>query len=290
MCIGFVACNNYDTNSQGEETIVYKKSIENYLYDEPEFSFGKIKVLTENFIYGNPTTIDAYPDRYDIVLENDNCFDLTVMALQNVYNTCVQTNEQSVTEDMSYNFADHLCGNQMVFAFPWIDSYDPGDELLEIYGQFYGYEKGEYVLNKNIWEYGDMVHEAYQVGEYFCVYGSYLGIDANGFWYNNFESKSNNDVRYFVASFYTMIYREGWQKMIVVESLVVFIDTTESLAKDDSWNFYLNKVVDEYMSKEDRHQIASYYQPIHREIITSWLESDGGKKYVAENMDKYIEV
>ncbi len=270
LCIGLVACNQKSQN------------LDYYLLKNKDFSFGKI-VKTENFVFGDsPITHNAYPDRYDIVIKNDTQFIPTVNALQTAYDKYLNEYAEGKAD---FNFSSNLFGNKMVFRIDhWhfsSDYIEQHDKYLEIKDKFADYLVGEDLLES--YAYSDIVHDIYQIGDYMCMYASSLGVKKQFLMYNPFSDKRE----YFKMVFYTMIYREGWKRILVLSSFIVFNENVGRLQKING-KYIADSIIKKHMTVDERHEIASYYQPIHREIITSWLESDGGKKYVAENLDKYI--
>lgn len=243
MCMGLVACNDdhYKTESiYGICGFAVKN----------EFSFGKVLVETVNFVRGNsPTTLNAYPNRYDIIFENDKSFQPTVDKIQQIYSLC---RERMLSPQEFTNIevlSDRLVGEQSVLR----EDYSTDPMYVDI-DTVKDMEKGYiFDIRKDLKLY--VVHETYSVSGYNVVYYSYIKTDG--------DSPSDRESEYYFATF---IYKEGMSRAIIFSTGISF--KTDFLLEEIFGNATI----------EERHEIARYYQPIHREIITNYIGSEQGQK------------
>lgn len=219
-----------------------------------EFTFGRIKVETENFVLGDhPSTRSAYPDIYDIVFENDTAFQPTIDKIQQVYTLCRQRvrdiNEYTNIEVLS----DCLAGNQSVLS----DGYENESIYVDIEA-ITSMERGYVFEAHKVWSVC-VVHETYNIGGYNVVYFS---KPVGGGVGKNTTSTGAEFI------FTTFIYKEGMTRAITFSTTVFF--------KTD----FMMQIIFAEATIEERHEIAQYYQPIHKEIITKFINSEEGQKYL----------
>ncbi|MBR2485555.1 MAG: hypothetical protein IKB54_04280, partial [Clostridia bacterium] len=122
-----------------------------------------------------------------------------------------------------------------------------------------GYEVGDFVDAEKFdvdspYFYSDMVHEVYSLGEYHVVFASAVSV------VSTVTNSSLYDSQY---SFYSMIYKDGDDSILVVQTSIQF---------ERGFHYLMYAIAE--ATPEERATIASFYQEAHKEIVTAWIENN----------------
>lgn len=240
MCVGFVACDSNVPIIEGTHSI-FKFALEN------EFSFGKVVRKESDFVVLGKETTQTFPSRYDIVFDNDTAFDKTIYQIDCVYEKYKSELYIPTADWQNWSLTDCLVGQQSVLAIRYTE-----DESVASMEYFETKESGD--------DY--VVHEVYCVEKYNIAY-----VSSTDIWLFDICQPIRTDVRSFVLS--SVIYCDGWDRAVVLCTMLCF--KSEMLWFDD----FIGKV-----TLEERENIAQYYQPIHKEIVTDWAKSKYGQEYL----------
>ena len=249
-CMGFVACNETPSepvDSQGQI------DIEEFLVDK-EFSFGKIEKKTGKPFFSKFVTQRVYPKVYDLYVDGPAIFDNTMASLQTYYNKYVSAvAEMYLDQDVDLQLGDYLAGEGVVIETRTLKG------NLATTANFAGYEVGDFVDAEKYdvdspYFYSDMVHEVYSLGEYHVVFASAVSMMSTVTDCSLYESQ---------YSFYTMIYKDGDDSILVVQTSIQF-----------ERGFYYPMYAIAEATPEERAAIASFYQEAHKEIVTAWIENN----------------
>jgi hypothetical protein len=120
--------------------------------------------------------------------------------------------------------------------------------LLSSSERFEQYSVGDYLDM-------DIVHETYEVGDYHCLF---VSGPEYGLAITPFLDKS-------AVTFYTMVIKKGGDTVTVLCTNIGFVLD----------NMYVGKFI-ESASAEERAELAQYYQALHKEIMTKYINSSQG--------------
>ena len=274
MCIGFVACdeegNGYnpdvdnpvvDNPDDGQKPTplpilptIPGKSLSNYMIEQP-FSFGTCGYDEVDFEYEGvmADTIHTILNNAEYMMfDTDIAFANTISAMQLAVDEHMGTllGVDSSSEDyITISLQNETVGNKAIVTIKQTEGLPEDAENF-----FANLGQGAVQTSKNGLLRGDIIHEVYDLDDYICVYASRTrGVD---------------------VSFYTYIYHEDMDRKFELCTNIYFDFESEAPL------YAFDQILKNYASVEERHDIAQYYQAVHKEIMTSWASSEEGKNYL----------
>ena len=258
-CIGFVAC---DEENNGEDLIPFWNDVQNgslaSFLTSTEFSFGSMEWVDLNEYMGG-----EYDYEPVVIIKDDPALVPTLNKLLEI----VENHKDSFPE---YNLPGIAILQETARVYTqsaWISSGGKNwQALLSSSERFEQYSVGDYVLSLeegsndslNPKQYTDMVHETYEVGDYRCLF---VSASRYGLVDTPFRDES-------VVTFYTMVIKKG-------ESRITALCTNIGFAGIGSQNSYFGEFI-EAASAEERAELSQYYQVLHKEMITEYINSRQG--------------
>ncbi|MBQ9108359.1 MAG: hypothetical protein IJY49_06030 [Clostridia bacterium] len=208
-----------------------------------EFSFGK--VCQKNLVY----TGGSVPH---LTFEDDTAFQPTVSKIQEVYTS----SKSKIPTAGDLTDIDDLT-SQLIYGQSFLTETIIIDKPQNIkYKLFQNLKTGVISDSDTLKNY--ISHETYRVNDFYVAYISYI-----------MDGVVVDDDTYGAGFvFATLIYKEGKQRVLEFATHIVY-----------TYDYVLPEVFAE-ATIEERDQIAQYYQAIHKEIITEFIESEEGQKYL----------
>ena len=250
-CIGFSACNAQE-NYQPPNAVYNDRegSFYNYLVST-EFSFGKMSWVDMADYLNN----DVYEGESELIFSNNEARNNTLDIVQKY---CLKHKDYLIEslEHVAFKFDQNK--DDVKVSTSVFHDYHTDMARMDV---FSGYEIGDFVVepvsNTSIRQ--DRVHEVYKYDKYYFVFAS-----------GDRNVKNWSDPHYCrgALNFDTLIYGENWKRVIVLRTKVDF-----------PYAHMIDKMFD-VATIEERHEIAQYYQAIHKEICTSFYYSESGQKYL----------
>ena len=264
MCMVLFACNK--TQNQNEPDSVdsaiggvyndREGQFENYMAST-EFSFGEMRWEYMNLYFNN----QSYQGESELIFSNNKARDNTLDKLQE-YCLKYQTHLYESIPEEYVKIEFDVNKDDVKVTTNFYHDYMTDKAKDEV---FDAYEVGNYVLDPSTYTssseymYKDMIHDVYKIKTYYFVFVSAAGMSMI-YWGDPHGCQSS-------LNFYTLIYGEDWERVMVLNTKVHI-----------SYGHLVEELF-EVTTTEERHQLAQYYQAIHREICMAWYYSGKGQNY-----------
>lgn len=257
--INLVAC---DEENNGADLIPFWNDVQNgslaSFLTSTEFSFGSMEWVDLNEYMGG-----EYDYEPVVIIKDDPALVPTLNKLLEI----VENHKDSFPEYNLPGIATLQETARVYTQSAWISSGGKNwRKLLSSSERFEQYSTGDYVLSLeegsidslNPKQYMDMVHETYEVGDYRCLF---VSAPIRVLVSTPFFDES-------AVNFYTMFIKKG-------ESRITVLCTEIGFAGIGSQNSYFSEFI-EVASAEERAELSQYYQVLHKEMITEYINSRQG--------------
>lgn len=257
--INLVAC---DEENKGADQIPYWNAVQNERFasylTSTEFSFGSMEWVDLNEYMGGEYNYEPV-----VIIKDDPALVPTLNKLLEI----VENHKDSFPEYNLPGIATLQETARVYTQSAWISSGGKNwKALLSSSERFEQYSVGDYVLSLeegsndslNPKQYMDMIHETYEVGDYRCLF---VSAPRRLLVRTPFFDES-------AVNFYTMFIKKG-------ESSITVLCTEIGFAGIGSQNSYFSEFI-EVASAEERAELSQYYQVLHKEMITEYINSRQG--------------
>ena len=207
-------------------------------------------LLQNEFSFGKACHKDLVYN--DVAFENDIAFQPTVDKIQEVYinSKSKNPNAGSITD---IDDLTSMLINSQSFLTENLDDVEPYDVRYKVFQN----------LQTGVISDGDTLkrhvsHEIYKVKDFYVAYISYIQEFV-------LKDRGASGAEFVFA---TLIYKEGKQRVLEFATHIMY--SHDSLLAE----LFAEATI------EERNAIAQYYQPLHKEIITKFINSEEGQLYL----------
>ena len=247
-CIGFVACDD-----GSEENMTLERAIKNSAFHQflikTEFSFGGFEWVD----LGEYFEDEDYKHTPRLIFKDNTAIEMTADKIQEIF----EQKKDLLLSEYSADELDRSFNGRQIKATTILAGIPLNSRLRQ--KDFTKYEVGDFVhdVSKETEQtsrrqLNDMVHDVYSFGDYTFVFAS-----ASAHMVAPWE-------RFSAIYFYTIAKNESGK--------IFYFRTSVRLTRGDIMEkFY------PLLTKEERQEIAQYFQAVHKEICTEWYKANGNK-------------
>ena len=248
-CIGFVACDDGSEENETLESSIKSGAFHQFLI-KTEFSFGGFEWVD----LGEYFEDEDYKHTPRLIFKDNTAIEMTADKVQEIF----EQKKDLLLPEYSADELDISFNGYQIKATTILDVIPQNSRLHQ--KDFTKYAVGDFVddVSKGTeqtsrLQLNDMVHDVYSFGD--CTF---VFVSATA------HMEAPKEERFTAINFYTMAKNESGKTF--------YFRTSVCLTRGD--------IIEKFfplLTKEDRQEIAQYFQAVHKEICTEWYKANGDK-------------